>query len=87
MTLHSTTIMEIRHTADFIERAWQTMLANAPEPGEDPDRPVYHFLPPSGAFNDIDGSILYGGYMRTVCSSSGERGLRRSASHRHLPVT
>ena len=38
------------------------MLARAAEAAADPTRPVYHFGPPSGWMNDVNGPLLHRGY-------------------------
>ena len=45
-----------------IQPGMEAMMARADEAAADPTRPVYHFGPPSGWMNDINGPLLHKGY-------------------------
>ena len=45
-----------------IQPGMEAMMARADEAAADPTRPVYHFAPPSGWMNDINGPLLHQGY-------------------------
>ena len=45
-----------------IRPGMEAMMARADEAAADPTRPVYHFGPPSGWMNDINGPLLHKGY-------------------------
>ena len=52
--------MEYKNPA--IQPGMVAMLARAAEAAADPTRPVYHFGPPSGWMNDVNGPLLHRGY-------------------------
>ena len=52
--------MEYQNPA--IQPGMEAMMARAAEAAADPTRPVYHFVPPSGWMNDINGPLLHKGY-------------------------
>ncbi len=45
-----------------IQPGMEAMMARADEAAADPTRPVYHFRPPSGWMNDVNGPLLHNGY-------------------------
>ncbi len=45
-----------------IQPGMEAMMARASEAADDPTRPVYHFVPPSGWMNDVNGPLLHRGY-------------------------
>ena len=46
-----------------IAKAMKAMEATAPTADADPTRPIYHFRPPAGWMNDVNGPLFHKGYF------------------------
>ena len=52
----------VEYENPLIRPGMEAMMARAAEADADPARPVYHFRPPSGWMNDVNGPLLHRGY-------------------------
>lgn len=52
----------VEYENPLIRPGMDAMAARAAEADADPARPVYHFRPPSGWMNDVNGPLLHQGY-------------------------
>ena len=50
------------YASSHVAKAMQSVQAAAAHAGADPERPIYHFLPPANWMNDPNGPIYYDGW-------------------------